>query len=127
MSYKYAVLNKSTNIITPKYDTGATRNYIRGQDTIVLNKPQPTTIGPRVCLPDKSIIQPTLSGHIPLPMLQSEATQAHAYPNLKSSRILSIGQLCDSDSSALFTKKDATIFNSYKTTTLNRTRNTYDG
>ena len=46
---------------------------------------------------------------------------------LKSASLLSIRQLCDSDCSALFTKKDVNNFNSDKTTVLNGIRNTSDG
>ena len=127
MSYKHAVSNKSSKISTLKSYTGATGNYIRGKDTIILKNLEPTTTCPRVRLPDNSIIQPKLPGHITLPMLPSEATQAQTYPNRRSSILLSIGKLCDSDCSALFTKKDITIFNSEKTPVLNVIRNTYDG
>ena len=127
ISYKHAVLNKSLKAIILKSDTGATGNYVRGQDTIILKNPGPTTTGPRVRLTKNSIIQPTLFGHPPIQMLPSKATQAHAYPNLKSASLLSILQLCDSNCSALFTKKDVTIFNSENTPVLNGTRNTSDG
>ena len=36
ISYKHMVLNKSIKITTLKSDTGTTRNYIRGQDIIIL-------------------------------------------------------------------------------------------
>ena len=69
MSYKDVVLNKSCKTIIFKADTGAAGNYIIWQDTIILENPGPKTTGPRVRLPDNSIIQPRLSGHIPLPVL----------------------------------------------------------
>ena len=59
-------------------------------------------------------------------MLSSTDTQAHAYPNLKISSLLSIGQLFDSDCSELFTKNYVTILNSYNTPVLNLIRNTPD-
>ena len=95
MSYKHAVLNKSCKTIILKDDIGATGNYIRGQDTINLNYPGPTNTSPRVCLPNNSIIQPTLSGNLLLSMLPSTATQDKVYPNLKSASLLSIRQLRD--------------------------------
>ena len=52
-----------------KYDTGATGNYIRVQDTIILKNPGPTTTGNRVHLPGNSIIKQTLSVHIHFQML----------------------------------------------------------
>ena len=127
MSYKHAVFNKHCKKIILKYDTGATGNYIRGQDTIILKNPRPTTTGHRVRLPDNSSIQQTLCGHLHLPMLSSTATQAHVYPNLKIASLLSIRQLCYSNLSSLFTKKDVTIFNSDKTPVLNIISNISDG
>ena len=88
MSYKHAVLNKPRKEIILKDDTGATVNYIRGQDTIILNNPGPTTTGPRSRLPKNSIIQPTLSGHLPLQMLPQTATKSRAYTNLKRASLL---------------------------------------
>ena len=126
MTYNHTVLNRYHKAIVFKADTGATVNYIKGQYTIILKDTVPTTTGHRIRLPDNSIIQPTLSRHLPLPMLPSTATQAHAYTNLKSASLLSIGQLCDSNCSSLFTKKDVTVFNSYKHRELNGTRNTSD-
>ena len=68
MSYKNAISEKTHKEIILKDDTGATGNYIRGQDTIILKNPGPTTTGPIVRLPDNSIIQPTIYGHLTLPM-----------------------------------------------------------
>ena len=89
LKYRKAIFLKS--------DTEATINDIRGQDIIILKNPKSTTTGTIFCLPEESIIQPTLYGHLPLPILPSIATQAHTYPNLKSASLLSIGQLFDSN------------------------------
>ena len=86
--YKHAVLNNFIKTIILKVDTGENVNYIRVQDTIILKNPGLTTTGPSVCLPENSIIQPTISGHTPIPILPSSATQSHAFPNLKSSSFL---------------------------------------
>ena len=56
ISYKHAVLNTYCKSIILKVDTQTTRNYIRGQDTIILKSLGPTTTGPRVRLPHNSII-----------------------------------------------------------------------
>ena len=60
-------------------------------------------------------------------MLPSKSTQAQVYTNLKNARLISIGQLRDSNWLSLFTKRDVTIFNSDKNTVFNGTRKTYDG
>ena len=114
MSYNHVVLNKSCKTIILKSDTGAAGNYIRVQDTIILENPGPKTTVPRARLPDNSIIQLRLPAHIPLPVLPSRATQAHTYPNLKSASLLSIGQLCDSNCFAIFKKSTS----SYSTQTI---------
>ena len=54
-------------------------------------------------------------------------TKNHAYPNLKSASLLSTGQLCYSDFSALFIINDVSIFNSYDTPVLDRKYNISDG
>ena len=110
-----------------KADTGATGNYIRNEDALILNHVVDSTTGPHVRLPDNSIIKPTKSGHLPIPVLPQSATEAHVFPSLKSASLLSIGQLCDSNCSALFTKKDLTIFDSTNAPVLKGQRNETDG
>ena len=73
------------------------------------------------------MIQPTISVHLPLPMLSSESTKDHPHTNLKSDRIISIEQLYNSDCSTLFTKRDVTIFNPDNNTVLNRKNDISDG
>ena len=126
-SYKHVLLSKSAKIITLKADTGTTANHIWDKYIIILKKPQQRTTGPRVLLPENSIIWTILTGHLPLSTLPSAATQFHAYINLNSSSLLSIGQLCDSYCSTFFTKNDVTIFNSDNTPVLNRKQDTYGG
>ena len=93
----------------------------------MLKNPQPKTTAPQVRLPDNSIIQPTLFGHLLLLTLPSVAIQSHSYPNLKSASLLSIVKLCDSDCYAVFIKNDVTIFNSDNTSVINGKINTSDG
>ena len=51
-SYKHELLRNATNIISLKYDTGATRNYNLYKDNIIKNNLQPIKTGPRVRLHD---------------------------------------------------------------------------
>ena len=53
MSYKHAVLNNSYKATVLKSYKGATGNYIRGQNIIILKNPGPTTTGTRVRPPEK--------------------------------------------------------------------------
>ena len=122
-SYKHALLSKFTNTIAVKCFTGATGRFIRYKYSVIFNYLQHTTTSPLFRLPDNSVIQPTHSGHLPLSILPPVSTQAHAYLNIKSYSLLSIGQLCDSDCSALFTKSYVATFNSDKTPVLNGKHN----
>ena len=89
---------------------------IQDQQPMVSESASPTT----------QLFNPTIPGHPPLPMLPSITTQAHTYTNPKSASILSIGQPCDSNCSAFFTKKEKIIFNWDKTPVLNGTSNISD-
>jgi len=73
----------------------------------ILHKLLPTNKGPAVRLPNNEIMQATLEGHLPLPtLLPPTSTKAHVFKELQSASLLSVGQLCDSDCVAIFTKTD---------------------
>jgi hypothetical protein len=86
-----------------------------------------TQAGPKVCLPNNEIIQPTHVGNMPIQQLPPEATQAHVFPALKSASLVSIGQLCDVDCEARFRKKDLQIYNNKQQLILTGERNDQDG
>ena len=108
-SYKNLLISKSTKIIILKADTGASRNYIWDKYTIILNNIQPTTTGPQVRLPENTVIQTKLYSYLTQSMLPPETTQAHTYPNLNIASLIPIGQLYDSDCSALIKKMTSTF------------------
>lgn len=124
-SYKEALLCKG-NQITLKANTGASGNYIRKNDAFILDNINSTSTGLKVQLPDNSIITSTTEGNLPLHELPTAATKAHIFLAIKSASLLSIGQLCDSNCSALFTKQDLTIFNTTKDPILFGHHNTND-
>jgi len=110
-----------------KADSGATGHYLRTSDKAILQKLHPTTSGPTVRLPDHQLITPTQSGILPIPTLHDFACTAHIYPKLQSASLLSIGQLCDNDCTALFTKHDLKILNKHNNLILTGHRNLSDG
>jgi hypothetical protein len=112
--------------VTLKADTGASGNYIRQIDEFILNNKHNTTIGPKVRLPNNSVISSTTQGELPI-NLPKQATQAHIFPDIKSASLLSIGQLCDSNCTAVFTKHDLTILNDKQQKVLHGQRNYKDG
>ena len=125
LTYKEALIANTTVIL--KADTGASGNYIRLKDALILKDKKRTDIGPKVRLPDNSIITTNTEGHLPLKNLPHSATHAHIFPDIKSASLLSIGQLCDSNCTAIFTKNDLTILNEEQHPVLNGVRNTVDG
>jgi len=81
--------------ITFKADSGASSTYIRRNDQDILRNIRPTTTGPTVSLPDNRQIKCTAIGNLPITTMSSRATQSYIMPDLHSSSLLSIGQLCD--------------------------------
>jgi len=94
------------NIVLAKGDSGATSHYIRIEDTErCLDNIRPYQ-GSSVMLPDAGTITPTLKGQLRLSKeLSSQALRATALPALKSSSLISLGQLCDDDCTVILNKK----------------------
>ena len=103
--------------------TSATVNYICDENTVILNKLESKIHDIRVRLTNSSIINPTKQVNLPLTKFSSQATHSHLLPNLNISSLLSIGQLCDLDCSALYTKTGVAIFNSQNERFLNGQHN----
>ena len=94
----------SNNTIIAKGDSGATSHFIQETDQECLHnlKEQP---GAPVTLPDKDIILPTHTGTLQLSThLLDKAQQTTVLPGLKSSSLVSLGQLCDDDCRVMLTK-----------------------
>ena len=84
-------------------------------------------LGPVVTLPNLSTIQATKKGNINLhPSLSPEATTAHVFEDLTNTSLLSIGQLCDDDCTAIFDKCAMRIVKNGMTI-VQGTRNVNDG
>ena len=114
-------------VVQVKPDTGASNHYFRAVDSKVLHNVNTTQIGPVVTLPDRSTIQATAKGTLNLhPLLSEQATTAHVFDDLTNTSLLSVGQLCDDDCTAIF---DKTVMKIVKngTTVINGTRNNVDG
>ena len=125
-SYREALILPKKPIIL-KADTGATGHYIKPSDMTILNNLLPTTTGPAVRLPNNEIMQAKLKGNLPLPTLPSTSTKAHVFQELQSASLLSVGQLCDSDCDAVFSKHDLKIYDNKKRIILRGARNFTDG
>jgi hypothetical protein len=124
-SYRDALVQPQTTML--KADTGATAHYIKQADALVLQNLSPTTTGPTVRLPNNTVMRPQLQGHLPITGIPKGSTKAHVFKDLQSASLLSVGQLCDSDCTAIFTKKDLNIFNRDNKVIIQGKRNNQDG
>ena len=99
-----------------KADTGATSNYFTPQDAHILQNKEKIENGPRVNLPNGTILQAHLRGNIPINEinLSETARRAHVFNDLNNASLISIGRLCDDDCIAIFDKKKLNIYKNNK-------------
>ena len=98
----------STSIVL-KADSGASKNFIRSSDAHILQNITLTPKGPIVALPDMSILKAEHQGSLPINGLSTNAKNAHILPGLKSTSLLSLGQICDDNCQVHLTKHNITI------------------
>ena len=81
------------------------QNYWKPQDVDTLTNLQSYS-GPSVILPDDDKLQPSQQGTIPiLYKLSAAAQQATVLTNLRSSSLISLGQICDDNCTILLDNK----------------------
>ena len=102
-----ASINTSTSLIG---DSGASKHCIKIEDKNILTSSRIIKNGPKAILPNSTLLSSSHDGHLPIDFVSSQATHGIVYPNLSNASLLSIGQLCDDDCVALFTKKDLKIY-----------------
>ena len=104
-NYNISKVPSTQNIsITIKADSGTTKYYFRKEDIDCLSDIHPTN-GPAVYLPNMNTIPVTHKGTLPIKHLFQEATKVSILPQLKSTSLLSLGQLCDDDCDIILQKK----------------------
>lgn len=87
------------------HDSGASGHYVREIDEPYVCNVRPA-LGPPVTLPDSTITHPTKTSIIPLSSdLSLKAQRANVLPALKSSTLVSAGQLCDDGCDVVFRKQ----------------------
>lgn len=120
MSYKEAVLLKA--------DTGASAHYLAAKDMhkAGISNLKPTITPKLVQLPTLDIMKSTHDSTLNIPRVSVPAKSATIYPKITGSSLLSIGQLCDDNCTAVFTKTDMKVIKE-KIVILEGTRNKNDG
>ena len=102
------------SIVIAKGDSGASHHYIRQQDQHCLTDIKPNSSA-RVTLPNAKAISSTKQGNLNLhKSLTSKATNAVILPQLQSSSLVSLGQLCDDDCQVHLHKKDMKVHKNKK-------------
>jgi hypothetical protein len=91
-------------------DTAATAHYLDASAEPHCTTVTPTSSGPLVTVANGDTIRPTKCATLHLSsQLSQKAQTAHVFDDLHSGSLLSIGQLCDDDCIALFTKYNVQI------------------
>ena len=103
MSYKDAVLFKA--------DTGASAHYLAAKDMTKLgvSNVKPTLSPKLVQLPTQQIVASTHDSTLNIPKVSSAAKSATIFPKITGPSLLSIGQLCDDNCTAVFTKTNMKV------------------
>ena len=102
-------LQHNKSFITVKADSGASKHYFRQSDIACLTEIKPIP-GPSVYLADMTAIKITHKGTLPINNLSQHAKTVNILPELKSSSLLSLGQLCDDNCQVLLQKQDLHVF-----------------
>ena len=103
-------LSSNKNVVIAKGDSGALANYWRDKDKRILQHIHPNT-SISITLPNNNPINSTLSGTIPLSnKLLSKVKKATVLPNLHSSSLISLGQLCNDDCQVILDKKELNVY-----------------
>ena len=101
------------NIISPimKADTGASNHFTKPDHESFLKNLSKLKGGPVAYLPDTTRITASKAGQLSLSRRLSDKSQrALVYPELKNESLLSIGQLCDDNCTAIFKRKHMKIY-----------------
>ena len=119
-------ISYNNEMCVAKGDTGASHHYWMKKDDKIL-KNLTKIDGLRVQLPNNELISATVQGELPLSKyLSPTAKRAMVLPKLKSSNLISIGQLCDDGCSIILNKSKLLAFKNNKII-LKGTRNRNDG
>lgn len=91
--------------VTLKADTGTTNHYIQPTEHTFLRQVQHSKHPVQVHLPNHTIRCNEKDGLLSIPTINAQAQRANILPALTNLSLLLIGQLCDNDCIAIFSKK----------------------
>ena len=111
--------------IIAKADSGASKHYFTMTGATTLHHCSKTN-GPTVHLPNGDTISASMQGFLPFSKLTKQAQLVHVFPDLHSTSLISLGQLCDDGCTIVLTDKGIFVFKQ-KEIILTGTRNHRDG
>lgn len=113
--------------VTAKCDSGVSKQYFTVNNQRALTSVQPVSNGPRVGLPDGTIVKGSQAGHVKLhPSLTPQAKKTHTSFLVSKVIPFYIGQLCDDGCTAVLYNKAIRIYKN-NTKILYGKRNYTDG
>ena len=102
------------SVVIAKGDSAASKHFIQSQDKHCLTHIRPH-VGPPVQLPDSNVISTSEQGCLPLsPELSSDAKTGTVLPQLASSSLISLGQLCDDGCRVILNDKTLEAYKNQK-------------
>ena len=117
----------SNSITYAKADTGASKTFIKQAHISKLQNIRRLQLGPTVLLPNNESLVASHQGQLQFnDCLSDTAKTAYVLPGMTNESLISIGQLCDDDCIAIFSKNDLNIFKNKKLV-LQGKRNKTDG
>ena len=91
--------------LTAKLDSGATKHFLTEIDGKKLSHVKTLLNGPTASLPNNALVKATKIGNLPSNnILSRKVCEALIFPNITNASSLSVGQLCDDNCLARFSK-----------------------
>ena len=105
-SSNYVAVNTTpSTVFKLNTDSGATCHYLKNEDSSFLQNLTKLPDGLHATLPNTSTIQATYSGLLPfVDILSPQAKTSFIFPGLSNESLLSVGQFCNNNCIAIFTK-----------------------
>ena len=104
-----------------KIDSGATSHFYDSYKSALLSTPtSKTNPSINVLIPNGHIMKSMCTAKLPIPQLPLTASQAQGFKHLASGSLLSVGQHCDHNCSAIFDKDKVRIYKTEQVTILPR-------
>ena len=97
--------------INVKVDSGASANFHEINHHLPHQSTSSKNPSVSFIVPNEQIMTSNTTSNLPIPTLPPSATLSHGFPKLASGSLLSVGQICNHNCTAIFTDKSVKIYN----------------